>query len=232
MPPFISILDTRDEYSLSRYNEEASTSGNTSNNSTVWIISSIVGGVLVLVAILTTFLLCFNKRSQYQKAKELNPYLSRQEFVRRRKMSAEDLFQEEEQRRQLMIRKSVVSRSSQSLHRDSPPRQQQPPPRPPRPERWETLEQVEREAVELERQESLKLKDDWKRWEARVKHERSTSGEHHPLETSGVPILTMPSPSRHRSESRVFFIDVSPSVLVPPPRHPDRPYTNMAVSPG
>ncbi|KAK3987584.1 hypothetical protein QBC44DRAFT_331188 [Cladorrhinum sp. PSN332] len=230
MPPFTSILDARQEYHLSRVNEEESTSGGaTSNNSTVWIVSAIVGGVIVLVTILTTVVLCYNKRSQFQKAKELNPYLSRHEFVRKRKMSAEDLFQEEEQRRQLMIRKSIVSRSSHSLHHaGSPPR----PERPVRPDISETMDQVEREAAEVERQESLRLKDDWKRWEARVKHERSTSGEHHPLESPGVPILTVPSPSKHRSQSRVSFVDAGPDVPAVPARHPNRPSTESVVLTG
>ncbi|KAK4226725.1 hypothetical protein QBC38DRAFT_536963 [Podospora fimiseda] len=209
MPPFISSLETR--------------STTTNSNSIVWIVSSIVGGVIVLVAILTTVVLYYNKRSQYQQAKELNPYLSRHEFVRKRKMSAVDLFQEEEHRRQLMIRKSIISRSSHSLHPNSPPRKEAL-------ERSETMEEVEREAAEIERQESLRLKDDWKRWEARLKHERSTSGEHHPLESPtspGVPTLTVPSPSKHRGQSRVAFVEVGAEVLVPPPRNPNRPSMDL-----
>jgi len=33
---------------------------------------------------------------------------------------------------------------------------------------------------EMERRESTRLKDDWKRWEARVRQERSMSGGQHP----------------------------------------------------
>lgn len=219
MPPFAPILETREDYHLSRYDQAVTSNAAAIKNSTVWIVSSIIGGVIVLVATLTTLVLCHNKRRQYQKAKQLNPYLSRHEYVRKRKMSAEDVFWEEEQQRQLMIRKSLVGRSLYSLEHASPAPAPAPNSAPAIPA---PIDQLDREAAEIERQESLRIKDDWKRWEARVRYERSTSGEKHPAE-SGVPILTIPCPSKHRSQSRVSFADYSSDVPAPPPRHPDRP---------
>ncbi|KAK4465839.1 hypothetical protein QBC42DRAFT_194032 [Cladorrhinum samala] len=217
MPPSASILETREDYHLSRYDQAVASNAAASNNSTVWIVSSIIGGVIVLVAIVTTLVLCYNKRSQYQQAKQLNPYLNRHEYVRKRKMSAEDAFWEEEQQRQVMIRKSLVARSLCSLEHASPALPPNPPPAIPAP-----VDQLEREAAEIERQESLRIKDDWKRWEASVRYERCASGEKHPAE-SGVPILAIPCPSKHRSQSRVSFADYSSGVPTPPPRHPGRP---------
>lgn len=122
-------------------------------------------------------------------------------------MSANDRFQEEEERRRQIIRKSLATRSSYSGSSGVSTTTEQ-------------VEQIDQELREMERQESVRLKDDWKRWEARVRHERSTSGEQHPAASkiNGVPILAIPTPAKHRAQGRLSSIQ--PLANSPPPPSP------------
>jgi hypothetical protein len=153
--------------------------------------------------------LYYIKRCQYQRARQLEPYLTRDEFMRRRKLSAADLFREEEERRQYMIRKSLASRSTSSVG-----------------SRLSAMaDQIDRELLEMERRESRRLKEDWKAWEARERQARSTSGVQHPAVASppnDVPILAIPSPAKHRSQGRMQLMNPSRGPPTPPPRHPGR----------
>ncbi|KAJ0313207.1 hypothetical protein COL516b_000136 [Colletotrichum fioriniae] len=60
------------------------------------------------------------KNAQFREACKRDPYLTRKEFARRRKLSALERLEEEELQRSIMIRKSLASRAA-------PP----PPPPPP-----------------------------------------------------------------------------------------------------
>ncbi|KAK3390775.1 hypothetical protein B0H63DRAFT_122824 [Podospora didyma] len=203
MSPVLSFLHPREP-------EPAFPSGqgaeqNTSGSSTTWIIATIACGVIVASALLMIVVFTYHKRREYRKIRSTHPYITPDEFIRRQKMSAADLFEEEERQRQIMIRKSLANRSRSWNTTDS--------------QSWNqtesrssaTISRVERETFEIEEQEPRNLREDWKAWEARLKHERSTSGEQHPL----VPELRIPQPSQP-SRSRSL---TCPPV---PPRHPGR----------
>lgn len=216
MAPFLSVLKTRDN-------------GDTSNNNVVWIVGAIIGGIIVLVTVVTTITLCHTRRRNFEKARQRNPYLTREEFMRRQKMSEEDLFREQEHWRGHIIKKSLATRSSNSL-RGTHSRTTSTPPavvdmahQPTSPVVVDMVDQIEREICELERKESKKLKEDWKQWEARVRRERSTSGQRHPIAPSDspddVPLIAMPNPAKRRSRDRFSWSSIAPT---PPPRHPAR----------
>lgn len=216
MAPFLSVLRARDN-------------GDASNSSVVWIAGAIIGGIIVLVTVVTTTILCHTKRRKFEKARQRNPYLTREEFMRRQKMSEEDLFREQEHWRGHMIKKSLATRSSRSL-RGTHSRATSTSPavvnmvhQPTSPVVIAMVDQIEREICELERNESKKLKEDWKQWEARVHRERSTSGVRHPIAASDspddVPLIAMPNPAKRRSRDRFSWSSIAP---VPPPRHPAR----------
>lgn len=199
MPLIIPMLRARDAAQQVQFNQDA-------GSSAAWIAASVVGGIILLGAAISFVLVRCSRRRQYRRALQLEPYLTRDEFLRRRKMSAADLLREEEERRKTIIRKSLARRSSDSTgsSRGSA-----------------AIDEIERELARIERQESIRLKDDWKRWEARTRRERSMSAGQHPAASAedGVPILAMPSPAKHRSLGRMS----APNPLVPPPRHPGRP---------
>ncbi|KAK4103439.1 hypothetical protein N658DRAFT_505139 [Parathielavia hyrcaniae] len=196
--PRISDTNTQTEYVKDTVHHSMSTSA-------VWIVAAVVGGIIV-VGFSFALLLTYNtRRRRYRRYRQLHPYLSRDEVVKRQKMSKVDLFLEEEERRRQMIRKSLAARSSESCGSTS---------------LSAMIEHVDGEQRELERQESTRLKEDWKRWEARVRHERSMSGGQHPVASasSQVPVLAVPSPAKHR---RASSMSPTPSPPVPP-RHPGR----------
>lgn len=237
MAPFslvtTSILDTRGDKTP-----------DTTDNAVIWIVVSIVAGTIGVVTALTTLVVCYTKRHQYKNAKARDPYLSREEFSRKRKLSANDLFKEEETWRGHMIRKSLASRSTNTIdqqpqqHQPEPQRQQQPQEleHVPRSDQQQqllspaalstaaTINQIDQQISEMERKESTRLKEDWKRWEAQVRHERSASGEQHPAiaASNSVPIIAVPTPPKHRSHNRVSFPELRPEPLRPPPRNPAR----------
>lgn len=205
MPAVLPTLGVRDTASALQYEGDAYP---TTSSSVVWIVAAVVGGIIFIGATLGSIAMCYNKRRRSQGAQELEPYLTRGEFIRRRKMSEADRFQEEEERRRYMIRKSLASRSTNSIG-----------------SRLSAMaDQIDRGLTEMERRESTRLKDDWKRWEARERHVRTMSGGQHPAATAetGVPILSIPTPAKHRSPGRMPVLSLPPSVPAPPPRHPRR----------
>ena len=169
---------------------DAHPASSTADSSVVWIVASVVGGVFFLGAIFSIVLIMYtHRRQQLLRQPRPNPYLTRHEIARRRKLSESDFSIEEERRRSDMIRKSLANRSSVSTGSGYSVR----------------LDQVDQELGAMERQESVRLKDDWKRWEARVRQERAVSPGQHPAArpaTDDVPILAIPSPAKHRSQGR------------------------------
>lgn len=149
-------------------------------------------------------------------------------------MSEAGLSQEEEERRTQLIRKSLAARSSISTNSWASRSSYS---------TMATLEQVDREQTdreqgeqggqgELERHESTRLKDDWKRWEAQIREERSRSCGQHPavsaapVNNAAVPILTVPTPSKHRSQDRTCSGSPMPAPSPPPlpAKHPGRAF--------
>ncbi|KAM7203372.1 hypothetical protein V8F20_003966 [Naviculisporaceae sp. PSN 640] len=173
---------------------------NTGDSPVMWITAVIVVGIVVVGGLIMFTVLYLHKRRQYRQAKLRDPYITKGEFIKRRKMSAADIFDEDERQRKAMIRKSLATRSENSL--DS--------------QFSRTSSRVDVESFEMEEEERVNLRDDWKEWEARVQRERALSGEHHPL----APELTIPQPTRSRSPSRSPLLGQQPPS--PPPRHPGR----------
>lgn len=172
------------------------------DNSAVWITAVIVVGIVVVGGLLMFTVLYLHKRHQFRKARQTDPYITKGEFIKRRKMSAADMFEEDERQRKAMIRKSLATRSMNSLESSQFSR---------------TSSRVDTESFEMDEEETVNLRDDWKEWEARVHRERALSGEHHPL---AAPELAIPQPTRSRSPSRSpLLVQLPPS---PPPRHPGR----------
>ncbi|KAL2130354.1 hypothetical protein VTI74DRAFT_6558 [Chaetomium olivicolor] len=208
------VVSVRDAEPQLPFDEDASPA----SDSVAWIVLAIVGGVMALGGILTLVLVSGSRRRQYRKERRLYPYLTRDEFLRHRKLSATHLLQEEEERRRHMIRKSLASRSTASAG-----------------SRYSALVgQMDQELMAMERQESLRLKDDWKRWEARERRERSMSGGQHPAVIQ-VPILAIPSPAKHRSQPSTWrppppYVPTTPPTPPLPPRHPRRQSADRAAS--
>jgi hypothetical protein len=187
----------------------ASTQPGTSNT-VLWVVAAVIGGIIVVGTLITCSLTFYAKRRQYRKDKELYPYLTHSQVNERRKKDKFDFFNDEEQRRKHIIRKSLATRSSNTGETGMA--------------LTAIMDQIDRELAEIDRQEAPKLKDDWKEWEARVRNERSMSGERHPASidstvstlsavsaSSDVPILEVPTPAKHRSNGRVSFTGSSPS---------------------
>ena len=203
-----------------RDNTVSQAEGHTTPEGVAWIVIAIVGGVIFLGAAVVLALIYRSRLRQRKKDLALRPFYIQHYAAGRRRTSAHDQFREEEERRRDMIRKSLATRSSYSAASSRASQAS-----------LATLDQVDRELSEMERQESIRLKDDWKRWEARVRHERSVSGEQHPLVgqaiaasnavPNAVPILAIPSPAKHRSQGRMS--------LSPPPITPPTPPTTPPV---
>ncbi len=192
--------------------DAANAVSSTGDSSVVWIVASVVGGVFFLGAIFSIILVMYTHRRQQllRQRKPHHPYLTRHEIARRRKLSESDFSIEEERRRSDIIRKSLANRSSVSGGSGYS---------------VEGLEQAERELVVMERQESVRLKDDWKQWEARVRQERAVSPGQHPAArpaTGEVPILAIPSPAKHRSQGRTTTT-TTPTTIGSRPSSPPAP---------
>ncbi|KAK4035018.1 hypothetical protein C8A01DRAFT_38530 [Parachaetomium inaequale] len=177
------------------------------SNTVAWIVVAVVGGAIVIGCTLAFVFIYYIRRRRVRRDSEQHPFLTRDGIVKRRTRSGTELSEEEEARRRHIIRKSLATRSSCSAGSGLSA----------------TVDQVDRELEEIERQESTRLKDDWKQWEARVRHERSVSGDQHPAASaaSGVPILAIPTPAKHRSPGETPSPSPPPSPPVPP-RHPGR----------
>lgn len=170
--------------------------GETPSNSGAWIVVAVVvgSGILLAVAIVAA-VLPYYRRREYSRAKTHDPSLSRKEFERRRKMTAEERQREEELERRLMIRKSLAGRSLD----------------------WSV--QCDNESLDMhEHRESSGLKDDWKEWEAGLQRERPESTCRHPSATV-LPELPAPAKARPRSPSRSPLLGgESPSLFHDPPQ--------------
>ncbi|KAL9948004.1 hypothetical protein ACHAO5_002310 [Verticillium nonalfalfae] len=82
-------------------------------HTTAILIASIVIAVVVILGVIA--FLCYNRRGgerQYREACQKDPYLTRKEFARRKRLSALERIEEDEMQRSVMIRKSLTSRSS------------------------------------------------------------------------------------------------------------------------
>lgn len=195
MPAIAPSLDIRgpsQEQASSKDNVAPSTT-----NTVGWIVAAVVGGLIVVGGIGAFILIKYAKRRQIRRDQELHPYLTREEIIKRQKMEDSDPFLQLESHRKHMINKSLATRSSYSAGSGFSA----------------MANQIDRELAEMERQETTKLKDDWKKWEAKVRKERSESGREHPatIVASEPPVLTLPRLAMHRSPSRTS------SVSPPPP---------------
>ncbi|KAK4450812.1 hypothetical protein QBC34DRAFT_65917 [Podospora aff. communis PSN243] len=160
-----------------------------------WMIPVIVVGILILTALAIWAFVIFNRRREYGKARAQEPYLSRPEFDKRRKMSQAEKLEEEEKQRIIMIRKSLASRSWDGSQADSAPssrrvsqvsNQSQQHGTPTIPEAAEVSD-------EEEDTQPRPLKDDWKAYEAEVM--RETSQERHPAADGDArPLLNPQAP--------------------------------------
>ncbi len=206
--PYLGARDTVPQPGDGKDNTSSAAAA--TSDSVVWIVVCVVAGVIFLGSAIALGLMFYSKHRQQKREQGLRPYyLPRHQAGKRRGMSASDLFREEEERRRQIIRKSLATRSSYAASSGAISQS--------------TLDQTDRELVEMERRESARLKDDWKRWEARVHHERSVSGEQHPAASAAsnqVPIIAIPSPAKHRSQGRMSL--TCPATPPVPPRHPGR----------
>ncbi|KAL3294330.1 transcription factor TFIIB [Colletotrichum asianum] len=91
----------------------------TTNTTTVLIVVIILCGSAIMSAALF-YIFDRKKNRQFREACKRDPYLTRKEFTRRRKLSALERLEEEELQRSIMIRKSLASKTpSRSTSRGS-----------------------------------------------------------------------------------------------------------------
>ncbi|KZL63079.1 transcription factor tfiib [Colletotrichum incanum] len=89
----------------------SSSSSSSSNiNTTTILIVIIVFCASAIMSAALFYLFDRKKNAQFREACRRDPYLTRKEFVRRRKLSAIERLEEEEMQRIIMIRKSLASR--------------------------------------------------------------------------------------------------------------------------
>jgi hypothetical protein len=170
----------------------------------VWVVAAAVGAVIVIGTTAAFIVMHYAKKRQRQRDRELHPYLQENNIVEGGKKHRH-VFASEEERRKHMIRKSLAERSTDSDSGGSG--------------FSAMMDLVDRELAQMERQETTKLKDDYKKWEAGERKKRSKSGGQHPAASaaSSVPVLEMPSPAKHRSHGR--RASVSPPPSPPSPAH-------------
>ncbi len=169
-----------------------------------WLIALVVVlviGLLIAVALGVFFATRYLRQRQYRRAKEQAPFLTRETFNHRRKMSEPDRVAEAERQRDSMIKKSLASRVS--LKRTS---------------------QTESTGLSLddgddEERAADGLREDWKEWEARVQRERSGSSERHPAK---LPVPVKTAPPRPISPTKSPLADLLPTPT-PTPTLPSTP---------
>ncbi|KAL2164766.1 hypothetical protein VTH06DRAFT_61 [Thermothelomyces fergusii] len=185
------------------------------SDTVVWTVAAIVGGVLVLGSALALVTIYYNRRRRARRRKEEPAFLPGREPFKRRKVNEAGLSREEEERRAELIRKSLAERSTRSSRSfDSWAGRSS----------YSTMavsEQVDKELEEIEGRESTRLKDDWKRWEAQIREERSISCGQHPAVSAAadratVFTLAVPTPSRYRSQDRMYSRSPTPPSSLPP----------------
>ena len=219
MAPFLQgsllLLKPREDVTATPFNNSvAASSGENVVSHRPWVIPVIVAGVILLSALTIWAFVYFNRRREFGKARSQEPYLSRPEFDKRRKMSSAEKLEEEEKQRIIMIRKSLASRSwassagsASSSRRVSQISEGQQHERPTIPEMVE---------AEMEdHREPKPLKDDWKAYEAEL--QRETSRERHPAAESETAAQEMglTRPTRSLSPSRSPLLTQLPGT---PPR--------------
>jgi uncharacterized protein YneF (UPF0154 family) len=180
--------------------------GSTDSSYTPWLIILIVIAALIVAAIIVYFVRDKLRDRQFEEASKKDPYLTRKEFRRRRKLSALERIEEEELQRSVMIRKSLATRSSRTNSQV-------------------TISVTMPEEHDTEMDEDVpaaRLKDDWKEWEARMQRDRSNSAERHPFinahSAGEITDLPLPQQSRTASPSRSPLLNarVSPPLPSPP----------------
>ncbi|KAF9873780.1 hypothetical protein CkaCkLH20_08890 [Colletotrichum karsti] len=88
------------------------------NTTTILIIVIVICGAAIMSAALF-YIFDRKKNSQFREACKRDPYLTRKEFTRRRKLSALERLEEEELQRSIMIRKSLACRTPSTGSRGS-----------------------------------------------------------------------------------------------------------------
>lgn len=164
----------------------------------VWVVAAVIGAIIVIGSAAAFIIMHYAKKRQRQRDRELHPYLQENNIVKGRKKHCH-VFANDEERRKHMIRKSLAKQSTDSDSGGSG--------------FSAMMDLVDRELAEMERQEATKLKDDYKKWEANERKKRSKSGGQHPASSaaSSVPILEMPSPTKHRSHGRTASMSPPPT---------------------
>ena len=77
-----------------------------------WLIAVAVVAAVVVTALIAYLVIFRFRNRQYQEAAKRDPYLTRKEWARRRKLSNLERLEEEEVQRQLILRKTLTSRTS------------------------------------------------------------------------------------------------------------------------
>ena len=158
---------------LSGLLNSSSTSGATSPR--VWLPIVLATCLVCLIMAAFLFAIAYFRSRQFNEAKKIDPYLSRREFLRRRRLSPSDLRNEEELQRNIMIRKSLATRSSR------------------------TISQIELEGSDLD-ENDCSLREDWKEWEARMRKDKLL--DEHPSSVPAAQSMTsLPLPSQTKSVS-------------------------------
>jgi hypothetical protein len=109
MPPILNSEDA-----IIGCTADASSVQQTSN--TVWIIPVIVIAAVSLVATTIFLVLRQNQARMYRQACKNDPLLSKNEFLRRRKMTTSQRLREDEGRRKIIIRDALASKASKQLN--------------------------------------------------------------------------------------------------------------------
>jgi FtsZ-interacting cell division protein ZipA len=156
----------------------------TNSQYTPWLVVLVVIGALAIISMIS-YLTAERLRSKhFDQAAKNDPYLTKKECRRRRKLSALERMEEEELQRSIMIRKSLATRSSRTNSQAS------------QYSHHDDFEMAQESAT-------TSLRHDWKEWEARMQRERSNSGERHPFSEASASLdLPIPPQSRTASPSR------------------------------
>ncbi|KAI8623614.1 hypothetical protein F5Y19DRAFT_370723 [Xylariaceae sp. FL1651] len=169
-----------------------------------WLIVVIIVGILIITA-LAVFMLVHYLRSRRRRSKIVQSAVSmRSPYSQRRYTNLADRHRIEELERNTMIRKSLASRTSLTAS--------------PRISQVSSMSDYQLEEPSEEQGETDSLREDWKKWEARIQSERKSAGprdiglDQHPALTSQ---LSIPQPTRMASPIRGV---ISSQADTPPPR--------------
>lgn len=149
-------------------------------------------GVSALTVLGACFVVFRFRDRQYREAARRDPYLTRKEWARRRKLSALQRIEEEEVQRQLILRKTLTSRTSS--RNDFGPAEGR----------------RDQESPDVTREESgeRREEEDWKKWEAGHGGEvENDASEGHPL-IQEHPAVKAGEPSRSASPTRASLLQL------------------------